>query len=134
MDAKKFSVATIAAVVTLVVTGGVLYDLLLAEFMKANSAPGLMKEHPSFALLIIGEVFIAAFLTLILSRWPGVDSFVKGLKAGAMLGFLFALGINLELYATMNLMEAVTIPVDTLVNTVRMGLAGGVIGVVIGRN
>jgi len=134
MDAKKFSVATIAAGVTLVVTGGVLYDLLLADFMEANSAPGLMKEQPNFALLVIGEVFIAAFLTLILSRWQGVDTFVKGLKAGAILGFLFALGINLELYAVMNLMQAVTIPVDTLVNAVRMGLAGGVIGVVIGRN
>ncbi len=134
MNANKFSVAVIAGAVTLIVTGGVLYGLLLADFMEVNSAPGLMKEQPNFALLAIGEVCLAALLALILSRWQGVGSFSKGLKAGAALGFLFALGINLELYATMNLMQAITIPVDTLVNAVRMGLAGGVIGIVIGRS
>jgi hypothetical protein len=73
------------------------------------------------------------FLTLILSRWSGIGSFVDGAKAGAMLGLLFALGLNLVFYATTNMMQAVVIPTDAAVNAVRMGLAGGVIAVVLGR-
>ncbi len=33
----------------------------------------------------------------------------------------------------MNVMEAAAIPVDTVVNTVRMSLAGGAIGAVLGK-
>ena len=50
-----------------------------------------------------------------------------------MLGLLFALGLNLVLYSTMNLMNAVAIAVDTLANIVRMSLACGVIATVLGR-
>ena len=46
---------------------------------------------------------------------------------------LLALGLNIELYSTMNVMEAAAIPVDTVVNTVRMSLAGGAIGAVLGK-
>ena len=49
------------------------------------------------------------------------------------LGLLLALGLNIELYSTMNVMEAAAIPVDTVVNTVRMSLAGGAIGAVLGK-
>ena len=93
-----------------------------------------MKEQPDFGPLILGELLIGAFLTLILSRWSGIGSFAAGAKAGAMLGLLFALGLNLVFYATMNIMEPVAIPADTAVNVVRIGLAGGVIGVVLGRS
>ena len=102
--------------------------------MAANSAPGLMKEMPDMAPLLLGELCIAAFLTLILSRWEGITSFGAGAKAGAVLGLLLALGLNLVFYATMNMIEPITILPDTLVNTIRMGLAGGVIGLVLGRS
>ena len=101
--------------------------------MAANSAPGFMKEVPDMPLLILGELFIAAFLTLILIRWPGITSFAAGAKAGVVLGLLFAIGLNLVFYATSNMMQPILIPADTAVNAVRMGLAGGVIGLVLGR-
>jgi hypothetical protein len=133
MDAKKFLIATLAGGITLFAAGALFYGVLLKDFMAANSAPGFMKEVPDMPLLILGELFIAAFLTLILSRWQGITSFASGAKAGALLGLLFALGLNLVFYATSNMMEAVMIPADTAVNAVRMGLAGGVIGLVLGR-
>lgn len=134
MDAKKFAMASVAGGVMLFLTGFVLYGVLLSEFMEANMTPGVAKETPDMAALMLGELVLAAFLTLILSRWSGITSFGAGAKAGALLGLLLGLGMNLEMYGTVNLSGPATIPVDTLVNAVRMGLAGGVIGVVLGRS
>ena len=134
MDAKKFAMASVAGGVMLFLTGFVLYGVLLSEFMEANMAPGVAKEMPDMAPLILGELVLAAFLTVILSRWSGITSFGAGARAGALLGLLLGLGLNLEMYGTMNLAGPATIPVDTLVNAARMGLAGGVIGVVLGRS
>lgn len=133
MDAKKFAMASVAGGVMLFLLGFVLYGVLLSEFMEANMTPGVAKEMPDMVPLILGELVLAAFLTLILSRWSGIESFGAGAKAGALLGLLLGLGLNLELYGTMNLSGPATIPVDTLINAVRMGLTGGVIGVVLGR-
>ena len=134
MDTKKFAIATVAGSVVLLLTGFVFYGVLLRDFMAANSAPGVMKEVPDMAPLVLGELCIAAFLTLILSRWEGITSFGAGAKSGAVLVLLFALGLNLVFYATMNMIEAVAIPADTVVNTIRMCLAGGVIGLALGRS
>ena len=134
MDAKKFAMASVAGGVTLFLLGFVLYGVLLSEFMEANAAPGVVKEMPDMVPLILGELVLAAFLTLILSRWSGITSFGAGAKDGAVLGLLLGLGLNLELYGTMNLSGPATIPVDTLINAVRMGLTGGVIGLVLGRS
>ena len=134
MDAKKFAMASVAGGVTLFLLGFVLYGVLLSEFMEANAAPGVVKEMPDMVPLILGGLVLAAFLTLILSRWSGITSFGAGAKAGALLGLLLGLGLNLELYGTMNLSGPATIPVDTLINAVRMSLTGGVIGVVLGRS
>ena len=133
MDMKKFVLASLAGGVMAFATGFVFYGVLLRDFMEANSAPELMKAVPDWAPLILGELVFAAFLTLILSRWSGIGSFADGAKAGAMLGLLLGLGLNLVFYATANMMEAVVIPVDTLVTLVRMSLSGGAIGAVLGR-
>ena len=133
MDMKKFVLASLAGGVMLFATGFVFYGVLLRNFMEANSAPGLMKAQPDMAPLILGALVLGAFLTLILSRWSGIGSFADGAKAGAMLGLLLGLGLNLALYATLNIMETVTIPVHTIVAVVRMSLSGGAVGAVLGR-
>ncbi len=133
MDMKKFVLASLAGGVMAFATGFVFYGVLLNDFMEANSGPGLMKAVPDWAPLILGELVFAAFLTLILSRWSGIGSFADGAKAGALLGLLLGLGLNLVFYATMNMMEAVVIPVDTLVTAVRVSLSGGAVGAVLGR-
>lgn len=134
MDAKKFAMASVAGGVMLFLLGFVFYGVLLSEFLEANMTPGVAKEMPDMVALFLGEIVLAAFLTLVLSRWSGITSFGAGAKAGAVLGLLLGLGLNLELYGTVNLSAPVIIPVDTLVYAVRMGLTGGVIGVILGRS
>ena len=133
MNAKKFGIATVAAGVVSFLTGWLFYGVLFRDFMEARSPEGLMKEMPDMLPLIVGELFIAAFLTLILSKWEGITGFGAGAKAGVILGLLFGIGLNLVFYATSNMMDAQVVPVDALINTVRVSLAGGVIGLVLGR-
>jgi len=133
MDVKKFTIASVGAGITLFLTGFVFYGILLRDFMESHSAPGLMKEVPMMFPLILGELMMAMFVTLVLMHWDGAESFGGGLKAGALLGISFAFGLNLVFYATMNMLEPIAILPDTLVHTVRLGLAGGVIGLVLSR-
>ena len=134
MDTKKFALASLAGGIVLFATGFLLYGVLLRGFFEANSPAGLMKTQPDMGPLILGELVFAALLTLILSKWPGTGSFAQGARAGALLGLLLGLGINLVFYATMNMMEAVVIPADTAITVVRFALAGGAVGAVLGRS
>lgn len=133
MDTKKFIIASVAATVTLFLTGFLFYGLLLREFMEAHSTPGLMKDVPLLFPVVLGELMMAMFLTLVFIRWGDLRSFGEGVKAGAMLGLTFSFGLNLVFYGTMNMIEPIAILPDTLANTVRLSFAGGVIGLVLGR-
>ena len=132
MNAKKFVLAALAGGIVLVATGFLVYGVLLREFIQANSAAGLMKDQPDMGPLILGGLVWGSFLTLI-SRWSDAGSFAQGARTGAIVGLLVGLGINLVFYATMNLMEAVVIPINTVITSVRFALACGAIGAVLGR-
>ncbi len=132
MNAKKLVLAALAGGIVLVATGFLVYGVLLREFIQANSAAGLMKDQPDMGPLILGGLVWGAFLTLI-SRWSGTGSFAQGARTGAIVGLLVGLGINLVMYASMNLMEAVVIPTNTVITAVRFALACGAIGAVLGR-
>ncbi len=133
MGAKKVVLATIAGGVALFVTGFLLYGVLLRELMAANTAAGTMKEMPDFPPLIFSNLVIAAFLTLILSKWDGARNLVGGVKAGIPMGLLLGLGIGLALFATTNMMTAVAVLIDTGATAIRFAAAGGAIGAVLGR-
>ena len=53
--------------------------------------------------------------------------------AGAWIGFLIALGANLFSYGSMSLSEPAVLIVDPLLNALQSAIAGGVIGLVLGR-
>ncbi len=133
MDTKKFALGTVAGGVVYFLSGGLIYELLLGDFIMAGYMDGLIKETPDFPILILSQLIFGAFLTMILRRWPDAGSLAQGAKAGAVLGLLLGLGYSLETYATTNVMEAAVIPVEAVVQAIRGGLAGGAIGAVLGR-
>ena len=57
-----------------------------------------------------------------------------GAKAGAILGLLLFLGLNLIMYGVFEMHELSTNLVDVLVGTVRFGVAGAVVGWYLGRD
>ena len=133
MGSKRIVLAVLAGGVAFFVTGFLLYGLLLREVMVANTAAGTMKEIPDFPPLILSNLVLAAFLTLILSKWDGARNLIGGVKAGVPIGLLWALGVGLALYAATNMMTGVGVLVDTAATVVRFAVAGGAIGAISGR-
>jgi len=130
--------ATVAGGIAFFILGFIIYGLILDPLvMRPNTNPEaakLMKDPPIWAFLILGN-FVAAFLlAYIFDKWATISTFVGGLMGGATIFFLFALHIQLMFAAFMNLMTSyVPMVVDVIGSAVLGGLAGGVIGMVLGK-
>ena len=78
---KSFVLATLAAGTTLFVPGVVIYGVLRASFFD-NEA---MRAEPAMGPLVLGHVFLGAFVALILCL-RGVTDARDGFRAGATAG------------------------------------------------
>lgn len=130
--------AAIAGGIAFFALGFLIYGLLLDPYMKANTIvyPGLIKETPDFPWLVLANVVNAFLFAYIFDQWAGIRSFIGGLKGGAILMFLFALSMDLQFVAFMNMWKGnplVPIIVDILAAAILGALAGGVIGFVLGK-
>lgn len=128
--------ATFAGGVVMFVLGFLIYGIALDAFMKANmvSYPGLLKETPDFILLGVANLTYAFLLAFIGDYWARVRTFAGGAKLGAIVAFLFALTLDLMFMAFMNLYSGfLVVIVDIIASTVMGAIAGGVIGLVLGK-
>ena len=133
MDSKKFLTATIAGAFAMFVLGFLIYGVLLDSFFRANSSSAaLMKVQPDFVPLILAQLGWGAFLALVLGQWGGVSTLAGGIRAGGILGALLGIAFDLEMFATMNMSNLQATLVDILTQVVRFGIAGGVVGQVLG--
>jgi hypothetical protein len=133
MSASRFILATVAGGVVLFILGFLIYGIALASFFEANAlTPGLAREVPDFLFLGIGQLALAAVLVLVVSKWRGADSLAGGFKAGAILGFLIAIAWDFTMYGTMQISNMTATLVDPLLAIVYMGIAGAVVGAVMG--
>ncbi len=133
MDTKKLLLGTLVGGVAFFLLGGLLYGYLLMDFFQNNagSAIGVYKEEPEFVTLILGNLATSFFFTYIFLRFGNVGSFGDGLKAGAIIGFLNALGFNLIMFSTANISTIASGVVDVAVFTTMGAIAGGIIGMLI---
>lgn len=133
MDTKKLWMGTLIATVALFAMGYLTYGFLLADFFSEHSTPGYAKEVPDMVHLVLGHVAGGLLLTIIFLRWAAIKTFVTGAKAGALIGFLFALMIDLILFSTTNGMDITATLVDPIVVGVNWAIGGGVLGWFLGR-
>ncbi|MEZ4775574.1 MAG: hypothetical protein R3D00_20480 [Bacteroidia bacterium] len=133
MDIKKFSLATLAGAVAIFFLAYLFYEPLLGSFFEAHGTNPTAREMPLMLLLVVASLIWAALYTLIFMRWAGISTFMGGLKAGAIIGGLIGLSMNLEFFALNTNMDYLSVIVDTIVWVLRFGLAGGAIGWVLGR-
>lgn len=138
MDIKKRVIATLAGTVSLFLLGWIFYGMLFMDFFESNSgsAIGVMRsdEEMVYWALILGNVFQAYLLVYVFDKWGAVNSFGEGLKCGAILGLIVALGMDFILYGTTNNMNLTATMVDPLIVMVMMGLTGGIIGIIIKKD
>lgn len=137
MNIKQFSIGTLVGAVVLFMLGFLVYAVLLTSFFEANvgSATGVARADDSMIMpgLFLGNVAVAALITYIYLQWAQISTFMTGFKGGLIIGFLMALGYNLVMYSTTNIMNLTSALVDAVVYAIMIGITGGVIGLILGR-
>lgn len=126
---QRTILAAIAGGVTLFVLGYLTYVMLLGDFFAANGAAVL--EQPTYWAIVLGELVFGCLLAYIFSRWAAISTFAGGFQGGAIIGALMGLGFGLIQFGAMGAMNLTAVAADTVVSLVRVGLAGGVVGLVL---
>ena len=124
----KMLIAAVAGGLTLFVTGGLVYVLLLADFFTVE----VTRESANLLYIVPGELVFGCLLAWVLSCC-GASSVVDGAKYGALIGCLIALGYGLLLYGATTIADLTYYLVDVVVWAVRFACAGAVIGWWYGR-
>ncbi len=136
MSIVRYIAAPIAGTVVLLVLGFFLYAVLFGGFFAANAEPeaaGIAKNPAEMQFIYLSELILAVLLCLVIGCWAGVSGAIPGLKTGAIFGFLMSLGISLMFYGAVNYMTLQATLFDVVLTTVRLALAGAVIGVILPR-
>lgn len=137
MRIVRYIAAVIAGAVVLLVLGFFLYAVLFMGYFAANAEPEaaeVAKNPPEMLFIYLSELILAVLLCLVIGCWAGVSGVVAGFRTGAVFGFLMSLGIGLMFYGTVNYMNLQATLFDVVLTTVRLALAGAVIGVILPRN
>jgi len=137
MDAKKRIMATLAGFVVFFFMGFLLYGILLMDFFMSNSgsATGVARgdSDMQWLYLALGNLLYAYLLVYIFDKWTGINTFMSGLKAGAMIGLIVGVAVDFTMYGTTNISSLMATLVDPLVMAVMMGTTGGIIGMMLGK-
>jgi hypothetical protein len=126
---SKTLIGAVLGGLTLFAAGFVFYVLIFADYFAVN----IGRATPEFAYIVAGEVVLGYLLVRILNA-VGASDVMGGAKAGAMAGFLIALGIGLIDYGANEITDLTHYLADAAVWGVRWGLAGAVIGWWSGRD
>ncbi len=130
MDAQRFLTATVVGGVTLLVVGGLVYGLALAN---AYPVTVIDREAPLWLWLVLSQFAWAALLSVIISKWPGASTPGGGFKAAAIVGFLLSIALGLGFYAFTTLPVSVMSYIDPFVTAIVFGIGGAAIGWSLGR-
>ena len=128
--------ATAAGAVTIFVLGYLIFGVLhVLSYMNEHMVQyaGLNKATPDFVPLIFSNLVLAFLLAYTFNSWAKIRTVIGGFKGGAIIMFLIILSKDLSFMGYMNLFKGfLPVIVDILAETLRVALAGGVIGGVLG--
>lgn len=127
-------VASLAGAVVMFGLGYLFFGLLLADFFKANMVEyaGLAKDPPLVWAIFLFNLAWAWLIAWVLD-YGSRSGWGEGAKAGAIIMFILAVGIDLEFHAFMNVHKALApMLLHILIVTFMGAVAGAVIGLVQG--
>ncbi|MDZ4708059.1 MAG: hypothetical protein SH818_06610 [Saprospiraceae bacterium] len=121
--------------------GWLLYGILLKSTMESmmGTATGVMKTDAemmtagNMITMFLGSLVMGYLLAYIFGKWATISTAMVGAVAGATIMGLVALGYDLQMYASTNIMQLPMVFIDTLVNAVLGALSGAVIAWWLGR-
>jgi hypothetical protein len=112
--------------------GWLIYGIIFADSMEGNC----MRPHDGVLpiWIFIGNLFTGWMLSYVFSRMA-VNSLSSGATAGAIIGFLSAIGMDCLMYGTTTMItEPMHILIDVVITAVLWAIVGGVIGWWLGRD
>lgn len=136
MSIVRYAMALIVGTLVLLVLGFILYAMVFTGYFAANAEPGagaVAKDPPDMLFIYLSELILAALLCVVIGCWAGVSGMVAGFRTGAVFGFLLSLAISMMFYGTVNYMNLQATLFDVVLTTVRVAVAGAVIGMVLRR-
>lgn len=135
MDTKRFLIGTLVGGITMYLLGYLIWTLALADFFAANtgSATGVAREARLVWAVALGNLSLAALVTLAVGSRAGSSTIGAGFKIGAIVGFLVWFGVDFIHYGISNISNLTATVVDPLLEIVRTGIGGAVIAAVLGR-
>ncbi|MFA6945001.1 MAG: hypothetical protein WC220_03780 [Pedobacter sp.] len=134
MNTKTFLIG-IAGGIVVFLAGYLIYGVLMMDYFVANMTtfPGLVKEPMEIWAIGVGNIIWGILLAYILNMGK-IDSGIQGAITGAILFFLFGLGMNFVAFGQYNLYTLQLSFVDAFCMALLGGLSGSVIGWLLGRN
>ena len=134
MKGNKILMGGITGGIVLFLAGGLLYGLLLGDFITENmgTASGVNKDVPDMLWLIIGNLAYGFLLSIILGSWANKTTWLEGAKSSVIVGVLLAVFFDTMMYATTNIYNLTAIFIDIIAVTVMSAIAGAAIGYVLG--
>jgi hypothetical protein len=139
MNSKVLLAALIGAVASFI-AGFIVFGLLLGSYMAAGISPGLVKTAEEMSGAAYVHIFLASFassllIAYIFDSWANIRTLQGGLRAGALIGGLMALSVDLGLFATTHMFSGIgKVIVDVLASTLVTASGAAAIGWWLGRN
>lgn len=136
MDTKKFLMGTVVGGIAYFFLGWLVYGMALMSTMAEYSNAACMRAETDMIwwAMILGNFFFGALLTYIFLKSGNVNSFGAGAQTGAMISLMASMAVDLMMFSTTTLTTNPTgIVIDVIASTVIGAIAGGLIGVVLGR-
>ena len=130
MNAKQWVAGIIGGGVVLYVLGYLIFETLLADFYAANagSATGVSRDPQILWAVGAAALAYAALILVALKAHATTLNVTNGMKAGAIVGFLLWACADFTFYGITNVNNLTLTIVDPLVELVRGGITGAVLG------
>jgi hypothetical protein len=130
MKTKQWVVGIVGGGVVVFVLGYIIFEMLLGSFYAANggSATGVNRDQPIIWALAVGALAYAALIIYALKAHAASLNLVSGIKVGATVGCLLWLCADFTLYGATNMGNLTLTIVDPLVELVRGGITGAILG------
>lgn len=129
MKSNKILIGGLLGGLTSFLLGWILYGVIFRDTMTSPIA-GLMKSDADMVwwALILSSLFQGLLISYIFGRWANITTAMGGASAGATIGALIILYIDLGILATSNMFTIKTMMTDIALATVIMAVIGAVVG------
>ncbi|HLG34069.1 MAG TPA: hypothetical protein VI757_04255 [Bacteroidia bacterium] len=134
MNTKKILTGGLAGGVAFLILGGLVYGMLLKDYMAANTNQCIMRPEEEWVWwAMIMSNLAWGFLLAIIFNWSNINTAAGGAKAAAIFGLLIGICYDMLFYSMSTMYSNLNmVCIDVLVGTVVSAIGGAVIAAVMG--